>query len=136
MIWKHGDGYRQLAQAIIPLGEKISVENQVEGIYIKGQKIVIPFEVADRYLHLSERTDGMRIWVDLVGMVESGKIVQMNEQIIVITGSKEKVDFITIKIRRSTKDLADEWMYKLGVKTQAEFFDRAVKELINLLGGD
>jgi hypothetical protein len=134
LLWKHSEGHRALASAIIKLGDNVTVKTTSEGLIVKGTTIKIPYAVADRHLKLSARSNGDMIWRALI-MHRKGNLTKFDQDVIILADEEEKGEWTSIRVRRPVKEQIEEWAAKLAM-SQAELIERAFAVYIGQFGDE
>lgn len=130
LILLANENNKALVRAMQAQGQDVKMKNTIDGLLIYGERIEITKDLADRVLGLGHKSeaDANIIWRSLI-LNRQGKLVQFNNDKIIIADEEEKGEWSSIRIRRSTKDLVEKWAQKLNM-SQAQLFDMALHEYI------
>ena len=118
---------RSLVRALQAKGQNIKMRNgQDSNLIISGDRIEITREMANEHLGLDNKSDGDAsiIWRSLI-LNRTGKLLTFTDNIIIIADEEEKGEWSSVRIRRATKDLGEEWSDKLNV-SQSQLYDDAI----------
>lgn len=116
----------QLAQLLQDSGQNIKFRVTQLGLEITGEKIVISRELANKALRLDqlEPQDATVQWRSLI-LNREGKLLQANDEAIILADDEEKGQWTSVRVRRDTKEFGEDWANRMGV-SQAKLYDEAL----------